>query len=80
MARQGFRPSREGYREVLNCDEMFGVCDRAAANLAASLGAGYTYDTIKGKNRIHAQTKTTGGGFWKEVKSHALRNTPPSMP
>lgn len=77
---KGFRINRKGYSEVLNGDEMFGVCDRIGANTAGRLGAGYTSDTRKGKTRIHTRVKTEGGGFWKEAKSHALRDTFPGSP
>lgn len=80
MARGRFRPNRAGYREVLNGDEMFGVCDRIGANMAARLGPGYTSDTIKGKNRIHTRVKTVGSTFWKERQSHLLRDTFPGSP
>ena len=48
--------------------------------MAGRLGAGYAHDTMRGKNRIHTRVKTTEGGFWKESKTHALRNTFPGRP
>ena len=48
--------------------------------MAGRLGAGYTHDTIRGRNRIHTRVKTTEGGFWKESKTHLLRDTFPGRP
>ena len=48
--------------------------------MAARLGAGYTHDTIKGRNRVHTRVKTTEGGAWKERTTHVLRDTFPGRP
>ena len=76
MAR-GFRINRKGYRETLNGPDAFYICNRIGASMAGRLGAGYTYDTMRGQNRVHTRVKTTEGGFWKEAKTHVLRNTFP---
>lgn len=80
MARHGFYKNSKGYREVLNGPDSFDICDRIGASMAGRLGAGYAHDTMRGKNRIHTRVKTTEGGFWKESKTHALRNTFPGRP
>lgn len=80
MAKKGYHVNRKGYREVLNGPDAFDICDRIGASMAGRLGAGYTHDTIRGRNRIHTRVKTTEGGFWKESKTHVLRDTFPGRP
>jgi len=76
LARHGFYPKRSGYLAVLNGPEALERCESLGAAIESRLGSGYTHDTRKGRVRVHTRVKTTPGGFWKEAKTHALRNYP----
>lgn len=75
----GFKPNRRGYLEVLNSNEVWGVCNKAGRNTCDALGgtaAGYAYDTIYGKRRVHTRVKSS---YWNERKTHALMRCRPRM-
>lgn len=80
LAKKGFHINRKGYQETLNGPDAFYICNRIGASMAGRLGAGYTFDTIYGQRRVHTRVKTTGGGVWKERKTHVLRDTFPGSP
>lgn len=62
MARNGFVPNFKGYRETLNDDEAYSHCHAIGGSVcqtANMAGHGtYSFDTIRGKVRIHTRVKT----------------------
>lgn len=77
MAREGFKPNFKGYREALNDDEAYRHCNAIGGSVcqtANMAGHGqYTYDTIRGKVRIHTRVKTADRkSYYQERHTHTL--------
>lgn len=69
------------WRDIIgNSPEIYGVCDRAGASLATSLGSHFTHDTIYGLHRVHTRVKTVGiAGYRHELKTHDLLRAHPHI-
>lgn len=55
MAKSRFELNKKGVRELLLSDEMMTVCQGYAYRAQGRLGAGYTVNYRKGRNRVNAE-------------------------
>lgn len=47
--------NKEGVRELLRSKEMMNVCEGIANDALSSLGAGFSTNTMVGRNRVNAE-------------------------
>lgn len=78
MAKNWFKHSESGYREVMQGADVMQVCEAQAHNIAASAsgmsGIDYAIDSVKGLNRIHTRVSTvTKTDFFRERSYRALQ-------
>lgn len=70
MANAKIKLNSAGVRELLLSDEVQKTCEEQAARVVGRAGAGFTYDTRKGKKRSVTQVKTET----VEAYRHCLKN------
>lgn len=78
MARNHFKPSWHGYRNVMNShNQVQTACEMKAESIAASAstqsGAVYSVDSRLGLTRLHTRVSTVGAKeYYRERHYHAL--------
>lgn len=65
-----FKLNYAGVRELLNGEEIRGVCQQFADEIAANAGEGHEASTFKGFDRVHGSVKAVSD----EAKKNTLDN------
>ena len=67
-----FELNSQGVRELLQSQEMMGICKQYASRAQSKLGDGYEVSTHTGKTRVNAQIKAE---TYKARKDNAENNS-----
>ena len=67
-----FELNSQGVRELLQSQEMMGICKKYASKAQSKLGEGYEVTTHTGKTRVNAQIKAE---TYKARKDNAENNS-----